>query len=601
MSEPETHRGAIGVIGRGVDIAPVLRQGFLLTFLLAFIGAGARVVVPILLQLAIDHGLKEGAVDVGYVARLVVIGVVLVLVTGWSLRTAVYRLGRRAEQGLFLLRVTLFDHIHHLSLSDHNEERRGALVSRVTSDIETLQMFFSWGALAFLLDGTLMLMVAGVMVAYNWVLALVAFVVAMPLAFVLRVVQSYLVRAHTRTREHNAELLGTISEYASGIETLQAYECSDTYVKKIEDIAKERRRSWVKASILGAFLFPSGEVFSVLSVCGVVTVGVLMGPSQDLTTGAMIGFIFLTYRFLEPIAEFTEVLDQTQTAVAGMRRVLGILDTPVGPPQPKNPIGLPAGPLDIRIDDVSFSYAARTGEESDDSPPVLRNISLRIPAGQSVAIVGTTGSGKSTLGRLIGRFADPTDGVITFGGVDLRRVANEELRRRVVVVPQEPFLFAGTIASNIRFAAPELDDDGVAHLFETLDLAEWLSSLPEGLATEVGERGTALSAGERQLVALVRAAASSPDVLLLDEATSSVDALTEVRLSHALELLAGGRTSIAIAHRLSTAARADRVLVIEEGRLVEDGSHAELMQRDGHYGRLYDAWIQATEVEDTRS
>ena len=599
MSEPESHRGAIGVIGRGVEIAPVLRQGFLLTFLLAFVGAGARVVVPILLQLAIDHGLEDGSVDVGYVARLVAVGVFLVVVTGWCLRTAVYRLGRRAEQGLYLLRVTLFDHIHHLSLSDHNEERRGALVSRVTSDIETLQMFFSWGALAFLLDGTLMLMVAGVMVAYNWVLALVAFVVAMPLAFVLRVVQGYLVRAHTRTREHNAELLGTISEYASGIETLQAYDCSETYVRKVESIAKERRRSWVKASILGAFLFPSGEVFSVLSVCGVVTAGVLMGPSQQLTTGAMIGFIFLTYRFLEPIAEFTEVLDQTQTAVAGMRRVLGILDIPVGPPQAKNPAPLPKGALDIRVDDVTFSYDARAGEGADNGNPVLRNISIHIPAGQSVAIVGTTGSGKSTLGRLIGRFADPTKGHIAIGGVDVRRVENEELRRRVVVVPQEPFLFSGTIATNIRFATPELSDMAITQLFERLDLAEWLLSLPDGLSTEVGERGSLLSAGERQLVALVRAASSSPDILLLDEATSSVDALTEVRLSHALDLLAGGRTSVAIAHRLSTAARADRVLVIEEGRLVEDGSHSDLIRRNGHYSKLYDAWIQATEVEAT--
>lgn len=311
----------------------------------------------------------------------------------------------------------------------------------------------------------------------------------------------------------------------------------------------------------------------------------------------MIGFIFLTYRFLEPIAEFTEVIDQTQTAVAGMRRVLEILDTPVGPPPATEPIPLPKGPLDIRIEDVIFFYAARGGDEAGNDAPVLRNINVQIPAGQSVAIVGTTGSGKSTLGRLIGRFADPTNGLVTIGGVDVRRVANADLRRRVVVVPQEPFLFTGTIGMNVRFAAPELDDDGVHRLFESLDLADWLMSLPDGLATEVGERGGLLSAGERQLVALVRAAASSPDVLLLDEATSSVDALTEVRLSHALELLSGGRTSIAIAHRLSTGARADRVLVIEDGKLVEDGPHSELLLRDGHYSKLYDAWIQATEVD----
>jgi putative ABC transport system ATP-binding protein len=310
----------------------------------------------------------------------------------------------------------------------------------------------------------------------------------------------------------------------------------------------------------------------------------------------MIGFVFLTYRFLEPIAEFTEVLDQTQTAVAGLRRVLGVLDLPVGPPPPRDPRPLPPGPLDIDIRDVTFSYPTRGLEESVDEA-VLRHVTAYIPAGQQVALVGATGSGKTTLGRLIARLADPTIGEIRLGGVSLRHVSNEDLRSRLVVVTQEPFLFNASIAANIGFARPGTSIDDMEAVVRRLELDEWVAGMPDGLLSGVGERGDELSAGERQLVALLRAGAADPDVLVLDEATSSVDALTEVRISRALTRLAEGRTTIAIAHRLSTAARADRVLVLDGGVLVEDGSHEQLVAAGGVYARLYDAWMAATTAE----
>jgi putative ABC transport system ATP-binding protein len=225
---------------------------------------------------------------------------------------------------------------------------------------------------------------------------------------------------------------------------------------------------------------------------------------------------------------------------------------------------------------------------------VLIDVTAHIPAGQQVAMVGETGSGKTTLGRLVARLADPTAGVVRIGGVPLTQVANAELRTRLVVVPQEPFLFEGTIAANLGFARPMLSYDDLQRAVLDLDLGDWMESLPEGLDTEVGQRGAALSAGERQLVALVRASLVDPDVLVLDEATSSVDALTEVRLTRALDKLAVGRTTISIAHRLSTAARADRVLVLEHGRLVQDGPHDELVAAPGPYARMYDAWVAAT-------
>ena len=277
-----------------------------------------------------------------------------------------------ASSALYDLRARLIHHIHRLSLADHNEERRGALVARVTSDIETLAQFFQWGGLAWLLDGTLMLIVAGVMLAYDWILALVAFVVALPLAFVLRAVQRHLVVAYDRVRERNAEMLSSISEVVSGAETIRAYRRRrSTSRARPTSTVKRRADAQIRTNVIGAFLFPSGEVFSVLTVGAVVAVGVWRGPESGLTAGAMIGFIFLTYRFLEPIAEFTEVLDQTQTAVAGLRRVLGVLDIPAGPPPPTESQALPPGRLDIDIDDVTFSYRSRADRDlSDDT--VLR-------------------------------------------------------------------------------------------------------------------------------------------------------------------------------------------------------------------------------------
>jgi ATP-binding cassette, subfamily B, bacterial len=479
-----------------------------------------------------------------------------------------------------------------LSIADHGEEQRGALVARVTSDVETLSQFFSWGALAWLLDGTLMLMVAGVMLAYDWVLALVAFATAAPLAFVLRSVQSHLVAAYDKARARNAEVLTAVSEVVSGSETLRAYGAGKHYSEVTKRTSHERSNAFIRAGTIGAFLFPSGEVFSVLTVAAVVSVGVMRGAGAGLTSGALVGFIFLTYRFLEPIAEFTEVLDQTQTAVAGLRRVLGVLENPIGPPEPTHPVTLPVGELSVGIENVTFGYRSRGAD--DDEQPVLVDVTAQIPAGQHVAVVGETGSGKTTLGRLISRFADPTIGSVRIGGVPLTAVANDELRTRLVVVPQEPFLFDGTIAANLGFARPMLSLADLEKAIVDLDLSDWLETLPDGLATEVGARGSQLSAGERQLVALVRASLVDPDVLVLDEATSSVDALTEVRIGRALDKLAVGRTTIAIAHRLSTAARADRVLVLDHGRLVEDGPHAELLAAGGTYSRMFEAWMSAT-------
>ena len=594
MNEPVTRFGSARTIGRGMRAAPALSHGLGLTFGFAFLGTGARLVIPILIQQSIDHGLQPNQVRVSFIAMLGFIGACCVVMSSVSLRVATKRLGTRAEEGLFSLRIKLFDHIHRLSLADHNEEKRGALVSRVTCDIETLTMFFSWGGLSLLLDGSQMIAVASVMLAYDWRLALVAFAVSAPLVLVLRLVQAKLVSAHNISRERNAQLLGVFSEMVSGAETLRAYGAVDSVVETVAKDVRRRGDSNIRAGVIGAFLFPSGEVFAVFTVMAVVGAGLLIGPAGGLTAGALVGFVFLTYRFLEPIAEFTEVIDQVQSAVASLRRVLGVLDTPIGPAQPLSPTLLPRGALSIDFVDVSFAYGSRL-DDVDDDTPVLNSINLHVPGGQHIALVGPSGSGKTTLARLIARLADPTLGNVLLGGVGLTRVENADLRRRLIVVPQEPFLFADTIAYNLRFATPDATDAVLRDAFSDLELDDWLETLPNGIDTHVGQRGGSLSAGERQLVALVRAAVVRPDVLILDEATSSVDASTEVRISRALRKLALGRTTVSIAHRLSTAARAERVILLENGRIIEDGSHDQLIAENGRYARQYQSWVSSTQ------
>jgi putative ABC transport system ATP-binding protein len=328
-------------------------------------------------------------------------------------------------------------------------------------------------------------------------------------------------------------------------------------------------------------------VFAVFTVSAVVTAGLAIGPGGGLSSGEMVAFLFLVALFLEPIAEFTEILDQTQTAVAGWRKVLDVLDTPIEVADP-GPAGtvLPLDPPEIRVEGVSYRYPK--------GAYALHDVDAVIRAGASVALVGATGSGKSTLAKLLVRLADPTSGRITVHGVDLRDVPFADLRSKLVLVPQEGFLFDGTILDNVRFANPDATEAGVRLAFSELGLDEWLDTLPHGLTTHVGQRGESLSVGERQLVSLARAYVANPTCLLLDEATSAVDPGTETRIARALESLSRGRTSITIAHRLSTAERADHVLVLERGRLVEQGSHEELLVAGGVYAGLHASWMNVT-------
>jgi putative ABC transport system ATP-binding protein len=578
------------LLRRGLAASPELRQGAALTLALALVAGGGRVVTPVLVQQTIDRHISGGPARLSGVLAMAGAGVLLILVAAWAARTTNQRLATASERALCGLRVRAFNHIHALSMAHHTEEQRGALVSRVTSDVETLGQFFRWGGLAWILNSALMLAALVAMVVYDWRLALVALATVLPLVAVLRAMQRRVVVAWDAVRTRVGESLAAISESIQGAAVIRAYGVQEQAQRRVMRSVEARRRAEVRAGTIGAFFFPSGELFGVLTTAAVVLTGLAIGPEGGLTAGILVAFAFLVAIFLEPVAEFTEILDMTQQAVAGWKKVLDVLDTPVEVEDPKPGLQLPSRALDIELDRVSFAYHG--------GPPVLTEVSAAIPAGTRVALVGTTGSGKTTLAKLLIRLADPTGGAIRVAGADLREVALSSLRSALVMVPQDGFLFDTSVAGNVRMGRPEAGDREIRAAFEALELGGWLDGLPRGIHTRVGERGEYLSVGERQLVALARGYLADPGCLILDEATSAVDPATEVALRNAIERLTEGRTALTIAHRLATAEHADLILVLERGRLVQQGTHSQLLaDPDGAYARLHGSWLASLSAD----
>lgn len=586
---PSEEVRAFEVLRRGLSVSPELRRGIAVTVVMAVLAAAGQLIVPVLAQLVLDHGvLGPGGYRPGVVAVLSAAALGVALVVMIASRAAYIRLVSTAESALLGLRVRAFEHIHRLSLATHTRSRRGVLVARVTSDVETLAQFAQWGAVSWVVNTALILGTLVVMFLYSWQLSLLVVAVHLPLAPFLRWVQRRQFRAYALVRDRVAETLGHTSETVTGAAVIRAYGYTETVRQRLDRSVDRQYKAQLNAHVWFSILMPVVDLVSSAALAAAVVVGVWQAADLNLAVGELVAFVFLVRLLLRPISHLGEVLDQTQTALAGWWKILSVLDMPaeVAEPSPDESRRLPSGPLSVELSGVGFAYG--------DGVPVLRGVDLAVGADANVAVVGETGSGKTTFARLVARLADPTEGSVLLGGVDLRLAAPDSRREAVRMVPQDGFLFDATVEDNICFGRPGATPADAAQAIEVLGLRDWVDGLADGVHTRVGERGGRLSVGERQLVALARAQVADPGLLVLDEATSAVDPETEQALAEALVRLSEGRTTISVAHRLSTAERADTVVVFDNGRIVEMGSHRELLAAGGVYTRLHKSWVGGT-------
>ena len=572
---------------RGLALSPELRTGLAGTIALALVYMVGRVAVPVAVQRGIDHGIV-GGLDLNVISLTVAITAGVLVVTTACGYLMMRRLFTVSETALAGVRTRAFRHVHDLSMLHQQSERRGSLVSRVTSDVDQITQFLQWGGVILIVNLGQLLVTTAVMLAYSWQLTLVVLVAFAPAVLVIRQLQRRLAGAYGLVRQRTGTLLGAIGESVVGAPVIRAYGIAGRTARRLDtaiDGQRVAQQRAIRISIMGSSV---GELAAGLALAGVVVVGVSLGVDRTLSVGQLTAFLFLVTLFIQPVQIATEVLNEAQNAIAGWRRVLDVLDVSPDVADPgEQGRELPPGPLDARFAGVTFAYPG--------GPPVLHDVTLDIPAKSRVAVVGETGSGKTTFAKLLTRLMDPTEGAVLLSGVDLRQVRFDSLRSRVVMVPQDGFLFDATVGENVRFARPDLTDERLTAAFAELGLSDWLDGLPSGLDTPVGERGEALSVGERQLVALARAYVADPDLLVLDEATSAVDPATEVRLQRTLDAVTRGRTTLAIAHRLSTAQAADEVIVVDRGRIVQRGPHDELVRdTDSVYALLYASWLEQT-------
>ena len=588
-AEDEEKTGALIVLKRGLQVSPELRTGASLTVLMALIVAAGSLAIPVLIQQILDQGLRgEEGLRSNFIYISCAIAFLIVSFVIFAQRATYNRLVRVAETTILELRVRVFRHLHRLSLADHQEARKGILTARVTSDIETLSQFAQWGAIAWIVDSVIIVGTLTVMAIYSWQLTLVVIAIYLPIIPILKAIQQQQFLKYREVREAVSETLGQASEAVTAAPVIRSYGYQNSIRSKLERANQNQYRRQIRAHKFFALLAPVMDTFSALSIAGVIVAGSYLGPDMGLTSGEMIAFVFLTTILIAPIWELGEVLDQTQTALAGWWKILSVLDVPIEVHEPESGEKLKTGALEIEASNVNFRY--RTGSQ------VLDDISIRIPAGTNVAVVGETGSGKTTFVKLLARIADPTSGQITINGVPIHEIDAESRHSSIQMVPQDGFLFDQTIRENVAFGKPHASEEEIQTAFHSLGLTDWLNKLPDGINTQTGSRGERISVGERQLVALARAQLANPGLLILDEATSAVDPETEVALVSALERLSQGRTTISVAHRLSTAEKADLILVFDQGKIVETGTHQELSTQNGIYADLHNTWMGNTQA-----
>ncbi|MEX1263337.1 MAG: ABC transporter ATP-binding protein [Actinomycetota bacterium] len=589
---PEELKGSFAVLRRGVRESPELRKGLGFTLIVSLGITVVSLVTPVLVQQVFDHGFTP-EFKPRFVFGICALAFVLVIVAFLAARSAGRRLVRASEEALMNLRVRTFAHIHRLSIAEQSEEKRGVFVARVTADADSLQQFTEWGGIAWLISFAQAIGALALMLTYSWQLSIVVVLLMVPLVVIMGSMQARLSAAFDAARTRVGEMLSEVSESVMGAAVVRAYGIDDSTHARVTGAITRRYDAEVLAHLRAATLWPMSSVFYALTLSVVIAVGAIFGPEWGLTFGTVTAFLFLGDVFLSVFEDLPEIYSETQTAIAGWRKILAVLDLPVEITEPADGVRLPThGALDVAVNDLTFGYR--------EGPAVLRDIEVEIAAGAHVAIVGETGSGKTTFAKLLTRLADPAEGAIAVGGVDLREVDPASRRVAIRMVPQDGFLFDWTVRENVKVGREGATDREVETAFEELGLGEWVRALQDGLDTRAGERGEQLSVGERQLIALVRAQIADPGLLILDEATSAVDPATEARITEALRRLSAGRTTVTIAHRLSTAEHADHVFVFDHGEIVERGAHAELVALGGVYAGLFESWLGNTQLDDDR-
>ena len=544
---------------------------------LMFLSTGLTLATPYLVKIAIDDYIAAG--DASGLTRIALLtaaafGGIYVAAVGQT-----YLLSWVGQKVLATLRSQLFAHLQRVSIGYHDRHIIGVTVSRVINDVGVINELLSQGVVTLLGDTVLLAGIVVVMVSMSPRLALLTFSVLPLMALATHLFASRAKAAFRQTRSSVAAVVGNLAENISGMRVIQAFAQEDASQARFDSVNLANRDAHVDAMSLSFIFLPTVEFLSMVATGVVLLFGGIAVINGQVTIGVLVAFLAYVSRFFVPIQDLSQLYTTMQAAMAGGERVLDLLDTDVDVADPVDGLAMPRIEGRIELDQVGFEY--------EEGVPVLTGIDLTIEPGQTVALVGPTGAGKTTLAGLIARFYDATEGAVRIDGIDVRSVTQQSLRSQMGLVPQEPFLFTGTVRDNIRFSQPEKSDADVEEAAKYANAHDFITLLPEGYDTQVMEGGANLSLGQRQLICIARAVLADPRILLLDEATASVDTVTEALIQSALDRLLEGRTSVVIAHRLSTIRHADLICAVDGGRIVQRGTHEELLAKGGLYADLY--------------
>jgi ABC-type multidrug transport system fused ATPase/permease subunit len=557
-------------------------------FVALIAATGAALAPAPLAKVAIDDGITHH--DVTTLNLVVVAFLASAVVYAVASCAQTYLVGWVGQRALQDLRIELFSHLQRLSIGFYSRNRAGVIISRLTNDVEALDQLVEDGLATLIQSGLTLIGVVVILFVLDARLALLTFLALPVLAVGGLVFRIASADAYRLTREKIAVITGYLQETLSGIRVIRAFGQEPRHIARFAELNEENRAANMTTVNLNAAYFPFVEFLSALVTVEILVVGGIAAIEGHTSTGVVFAFIAALNNFFDPIQQLSQLYTTYQSGMAALDKIFGLLDQQPDLVDRPDAVELPTIRGQLRFDHVSFGYGA--ADQPDDARWALRDIDLTIAPGETVALVGETGAGKSTFAKLVARFYDPTEGRVMVDGYDLRDVTSSSLRSQLGIVPQEGFLFSGTVRDNIAFGRPGASEAEIAAAARAVGADDFIAALEYGYDTEVGERGVQLSAGQRQLVAFARALIADPRILVLDEATSNVDVRTENVIEHGLRRLLAGRTAIVIAHRLSTIQRATRIIVLEHGQIVEQGTHEELLELEGAYWRLYRDWAE---------